>query len=1086
MRMVAFIVFLFLGIPYATEVYSQRMRVTVVSKNISTGQVLKEIESQTDYLFVYDVKEVDLDRRVDIRAEDRPVSEVLDEVFEGTGVHYAMEGKNIMLMKRTQQEVHILQQQNAVRTLEGVVTDESGVPIIGANIKVEGTTTGTITDLDGRFTLDVPENPVLQISYIGYISQNVKVNGKRDITIRLIEDTQTLDEVVVVGYGTMKKSDLTGAVISANLKDFEKAPNTNILQSLQGTVPGLNIGQTTASGTTPDISIRGTNTLSGNKSVLIVLDGIIYNSSLSSINPNDIESIDVLKDASATAVYGAQAANGVLLITTKRGKQGKTKVDFSTAYTVSSPTKNLRPMNRQEYLDFTREYWYDEAYLGPDYKTPNPDFDLASKLPDAIMMDTNQPDGIVPYDYNWWDEGTQTGHIWENKLSLSGGNEMISYLMSFANTDQQGYILNDKFKRNSIRVNLDVKPYKWLKMGVQAFGSFVNQDGAEPDLGTLIHQNPLCRAYDENGELIPYPFNTLDTNPFMGSNVDDKERHNYFFANVYAEVQLPIKGLTYRFNYGNNYRIDQHFQASEYAASLNGEAYKQHTEYYDWTFDNIVNYDGKFGDHSIAATFLYGASKRKQNYTEAKSQIFSRLSLGFNSLEQGRDQYVNSDAWTEALLYQMVRLNYKFKDRYLLTATVRRDGFSGFAENNKSAIFPSVALGWIMSEESWFKISWMNYLKLRGGWGISGNQTSRYKSLAQVISDAGYVFGDGGATEYLQKINTMGNRDLRWEKTKGYNIGFDFALFNNRINGSLELYQTTTHDLLYDVAIPTMTGFASVSSNIGKIRNRGVEFTVTSRNFMTRDFEWSTTFNISANKNKILSLLGRDNDGDGKEDDLIASNLFIGESTSAIYNYQIDGIWQLDDDIPEGFHPGNYRIVDTNGDGDITPDDRLILGQTDPAYRFGILNKFRYKDFTLSFFINSVQGGKNGYLQRNSDTLNRGDANTRRWNRISEMAADYWSPNNPDATYSRSAQAPKIGASLYQDRSFVRLQDVTLGYNLPKTWMNAIGVGNINLYISGKNLLTFTKWKGWDPEAGSDYWGRPVLRSFTFGLNVTL
>lgn len=358
--------------------------------------------------------------------------------------------------------------------------------------------------------------------------------------------------------------------------------------------------------------------------------------------------------------------------------------------------------------------------------------------------------------------------------------------------------------------------------------------------------------------------------------------------------------------------------------------------------------------------------------------------------------------------------------------------------------------------------------------------------MAQVISDAGYVFGDGGATEYLQKINTMGNRDLRWEKTKGYNIGFDFALFNNRINGSLELYQTTTHDLLYDVAIPTMTGFASVSSNIGKIRNRGVEFTVTSRNFMTRNFEWSTTFNISSNKNKILSLLGRDNDGDGKEDDLIASNLFIGESTSAIYNYQIDGIWQLDDDIPEGFHPGNYRIVDTNGDGDITPDDRVILGQTDPAYRFGILNKFRYKDFTLSFFINSVQGGKNGYLQRNSDTLNRGHANTRRWNRISEMAADYWSPNNPDATYSRSAQAPKIGASLYQDRSFVRLQDVTLGYNLPKTWMNAIGVGNINLYISGKNLLTFTKWKGWDPEAGSDYWGRPVLRSFTFGLNVTL
>ena len=400
--MVAFIVFLFLGIPYATEVYSQRMRVTVVSKNISTGQVLKEIESQTDYLFVYDVKEVDLDRRVDIRAEDRPVSEVLDEVFEGTGVHYAMEGKNIMLMKRTQQEVHILQQQNAVRTLEGVVTDESGVPIIGANIKVEGTTTGTITDLDGRFTLDVPENPVLQISYIGYISQNVKVNGKRDITIRLIEDTQTLDEVVVVGYGTMKKSDLTGAVISANLKDFEKAPNTNILQSLQGTVPGLNIGQVTSAGSTPDISIRGTNTLSGNKSVLIVLDGIIYTGSLSSLNPNDIESIDVLKGASATAVYGAQAANGVLLITTKRGKAGKTRINVSSSYTTSNPTKDLRPMNRNEYLSYLREFWYDESYIGPDYTTPNPDFRVADYIQDVPMLDNDQPDGLAPYDYDWW------------------------------------------------------------------------------------------------------------------------------------------------------------------------------------------------------------------------------------------------------------------------------------------------------------------------------------------------------------------------------------------------------------------------------------------------------------------------------------------------------------------------------------------------------------------------------------------------------------------------------------------------------------------------------------------------------------
>lgn len=977
--------------------------------------------------------------------------------------------------------------QQSKRTLSGNVTDATtNEALIGVTILVKEDQQGTITDVDGNFTLSVTDGNTLEVSYVGYEKQIIAIKGQRALNIQMQPDTELLDEVVVVGYGSMKKSDLTGAVVSANIKDFEKSPNTNIIQSLQGTVPGLNIGQVTSAGGTPDISIRGTNTLSGSKSVLIVLDGIIYTSSLSSINPNDIESIDVLKDASATAVYGAQAANGVLLITTKRGKSGRTKVDFSSSYTVSNPTKNLRPMNRQEYLDFTKEFWYDKAYMGPDYKTPNPDFNVVDYIALPVMKDESQPDGIAPYDYSWWDEGTRTGSLWENKLSVSGGTDAISYLISFSNTNQEGYILNDDFKRNSIRVNLDVKPYKWLKMGVQAFGSFVNQDGAEPGIWNLITQNPLIEPYDAEGKLKPYPFNTLDVNPFMGSDVSDKERHNYFFANVYAEIQLPVKGLTYRFNYGNNYRIDEHFQANEYGASLNGEAYKRHTSYYDWTFDNIVNYNGEFGDHSIAATFLYGASERKQNYTDAKSQKFSRLLLGYNSLEQGKDQFTNSDAWSEALLYQMIRLNYKFKNRYLLTATVRRDGFSGFAENNKTAVFPSVALGWVMSEEEWFKISWIDNLKLRGGWGVSGNQTSRYKSLATMKTEAGYVFGDGGATETMQQITAMGNSNLMWEKTAGFNVGVDFTLLNSRLNGSLELYHTTTRDLLYDMVIPTITGFGSVSSNIGKIRNKGVEFTLTSRNFVTPDFEWSTTFNISANNNKIISLLGKDADGDGKEDDLTSSGLFIGESISAIYDYKINGIWQLNDAIPSGYHPGNYRVVDTDGVEGITSDDRIILGKKDPAYRFGLMNKFRYKDFTFSFFINSVQGGKDGYMEKNSDSLPRGNLNNRIWNRISEMAADYWSPNNPNAAYARFIDSPSIDGSRYQQRNFIRLQDITLGYNLPKAWLKPVGIDNVNLYVNGKNLLTITKWKGWDPESASTYFGRPVLKSFTIGLNVTL
>ncbi len=977
--------------------------------------------------------------------------------------------------------------QQSRRSISGVVTDAvTGEPLIGVTIQVKGTQEGTITDLDGNFSLEVSEGSTLELSYIGYKTQTITVRGRQDFRIGLRTNNEMLDEVVVVGYGSMKKSDLTGSVVSANIKDFEKAPNTNILQSLQGTIPGLNVGQATTAGGTPDVSIRGTNTLSGSKEVLIVLDGIIYTSPLSSINPNDIESVDVLKDASATAVYGAQAANGVLLITTKRGKSGRTKVDFSTAYTTSSPTKDLRPMNRQEFLEFTRDFWYDEAYLGPDYRTPNPEFNVADRLPLPVLKDDSQPDGISPYDYNWWDEGTRTGSLWENRLSLSGGVDAMSYLISFSNTTQQGVILNDDFKRNSIRVNLDVKPFKWLKMGVQAFGSFVNQDGAEPGIWNLIIQNPLIEPYDEEGNLKPYPFNTLEVNPFMGSDVNDKERHNTLFANVYAEIQLPIKGLTYRFNYGNNYRIDEHFQSSEYGASLTGEAYKQHTSYYDWTFDNIINYNGLFGEHEVSATFLYGASERKQNYTDAKAQKIDRLSLGYNSLELGKDQFVASDAWSEALLYQMFRLNYKYKNRYLLTATVRRDGFSGFAEDNKTAIFPSIALGWVLSEEKWFKASWVNQLKLRGGWGISGNQTSRYKSLAKMRTDAGYVFGDGESTENYQQVSTMGNSGLKWEKTAGFNIGLDYSLFDNRLTGSLELYYTKTKDLLYDMVIPTITGFGSVSSNIGEIRNKGVEFTITSRNFVTNDFEWTTTFNISANNNEIISLFGKDNDGDGKEDDLVSSGLFIGESVSAIYDYPIDGIWQIYDDIPTGYHPGNYRIIDTDGNGSIDSDDRVIIGKKDPAYRFGIMNKFRWKDLTFSFFINSVQGGKNGYYEKNSDSLSRGNQNHKTWNRISEMADKYWSPNNPDAVYSRSAQAPAISGTRYQQRNFIRLQDITLGYNLPKSWVKTIGIENVNLYLSGKNLLTLTKWDGWDPESGSTYFQRPVLRNFTFGLNVTL
>ncbi|MBP1615768.1 MAG: SusC/RagA family TonB-linked outer membrane protein [Bacteroidetes bacterium] len=979
------------------------------------------------------------------------------------------------------------------KSISGTVLDTAGEPVIGANIQVKGTVIGSITDLEGHFSFQAPQRGTLVISYVGYKTQEIAL-GKPSYKITLEEDFATLDEVVVVGYGTAKKSDLTGAVMSANIKDFEKSPNTNIMQSLQGSVPGLNIGQVTSAGSTPSISIRGKNTISGNTSVLIVLDGIIYGNELSSINPADIESIDILKDASATAVYGAQAANGVMLITTKKGKSGKAKVNFTSSYTIQNPTHNYSTMNRSQYLTFLRNLMWSKEYTKDSgYTEKDESFNLADYLPETYMTDDEK--NISETDFNWWDTCTRQASIFDNHLTISGGTDALSYLVSYGNVSQENFLLNDNFKRNSVRVNLDAKVRSWWKLGVQVSGSFVNQDGAEPTLWTLYSMNPLATAYNTDGSIKSAPMEMARANPLLGSNITDKERHNYFIGNVYSEIQLPLKGLTYRINWGNDYTINTHNQTNPYGNSETGEAYKTFSSSYNYTVDNIVNYARDFGLHSIGATLVYGIRENNYSYTKADATEFSNLTLGYNSLELGTNQFTTSDANDASFLYQMARVNYKYNNRYLLTATVRRDGFSGFAANHKTAIFPSIALGWVISDESFFKVPVINYLKLRGGYGVSGNLTKSYSSLAKVTTSSGYVFKDDGTAVIREELSSMENKDLKWETTGGYNFGVDFRLLKDRIQGSLEMYKTTTTNLLYDVSIPTITGFSSITSNVGKISNKGIELTVTSRNIVTKDFEWSTTFNISSNKNKVLELTGKG--------DLISSGLFIGKSLSAVYGYKIDGIYQASDDVPSGYYIGNYKIHDETGEGSITTDDRTILGKTDPAYRFSIMNKFTYKDFSLSFFVNSVQGGKDGYLGENTYTLIQ-DNTARACNHLNEFSKHVWSIENPGGIYSASTATASIVPIRYEDRSFIRLQDVSLGYNLPKKLIQPIGIDNVNIYVAGKNLLTITKWHGWDPEAnygtvtpigrnssttidksGSDYDSRPVMRGFTMGINVS-
>lgn len=975
------------------------------------------------------------------------------------------------------------------KTITGTIADKDGLPIAGVNVVIKGSQRTAQTDFVGKYSIEANAGETIVVSFIGMINQEVVVTqSSATYNFTLKENASELKEVVLVGYGSQKKQDVTGAVSRANLEPFRQAPNVSIVQSLQGTVAGLNVGQVNSAGANPALSIRGQTSLAGNSSVLVVVDGVMYPGGLNELNPDDVATVDVLKDASSAAVYGAQGANGVILVTTKKGGKNRApQITFSTSYTTQKPTGNTRPLGREAYLDKVKNLYWDKAYLAPDYTQPNPDFDLTDWL---YTTEVDSNGNIIPGNYDWWKNGTRTGDIKDYKVSVTGGGNNSTYLLSASYTDQAGYIINDLYKRTTVRANVGVDVKDWWNISVQSFATFSDYSGEEPSLANIIRMPPLYEPYDADGNIIPNPSGNNNLgNPFKTYAIDDYNKGTLLFANFSSDMKIPfVKGLSYKINFGNNYSTGRHYNSYIYGAGETGSAYKENSARYDWTFDNIVTYKNKFAsDHDFEATLLYGATRRQSEGTLASGTGFTNLTLSYNSLELAAIQKISSEGWNEALNYQMGRVNYKFKDRYLLTGTIRRDGFSGFAENNKWGVFPSVSLGWVVSEEEFFKnITFMNSLKLRGGYGTIGNLTNRYFSLSRISQYNAYVFGDGGSTSLGQTMDSLQNDDLKWETTGGINLGVDFSLFNSRITGTVEYYNTETKNQLFQQAIPAITGVTSINVNLGNIKNTGLEFTLTSKNIDSKDFKWSTTLNFSQNKNKILTLNGLDEDGDGKEDDIIASNLFIGKSIGTIFGYETGPIYQLGDAIPTGYSPGTRRIIDQNGDGVITSADRKILGRSEPDFRAGLLNTFSYKEISLSIFFNTVQGGKSGYLAGNEPTYGgRRDENAQVFNFLNNT--DFWSPNNPDGINPSYITAPTVNANKLYSRDFVRLQDVSLGYNLPKEILNPIGVSSLKLFLSGKNLFTWTKWRGWDPETGDGLAdnGRPVLKGISLGLNVT-
>jgi len=979
-----------------------------------------------------------------------------------------------------------------------VISGTDQEPLIGVSVSVKGTTNGAITDLEGNFSLSAGPDAVLVVTYIGYETQEITVGRRQFIDITLKEDFKQLDEVVVIGYGTARKSDVTGAVARADLSVLENSPNVNVLQTLKGVVPGLNIGVATTAGGDPDISIRGRNSISGTQSPLIVLDGIIYRGAFTDINPNDIGSIDVLKDASSAAIYGSQGANGVILITTKsNARLSKPIIEYSGQISTQSLiNSDLRPLDAEGYIQILKDCFIEESRTGTDLLQENPNFDVTLKFRDPSATEGY----MLGVNTDWWGLLSNSNpYIQNHNLSVRGKGDRSSYFMSFGYTDQQNMVINDTYKRYSFRINLDTDITNWLKIGTQSYYNISDFSGANVSFSSLGQVPAIISPYDADGN-IKELYYLGQVNPMLTQNNPNEDVRNTISGSFFADVQIPwVKGLSYRANYSRNWETYRYYSFNQYSNNDNGAAQKYLTNGYSYTFDNIVTYKQIFGKHSVNATLVYGVEKRSYENTNAQSSYFTDMTLGYNELGAGRSDLnvVSSDAWKETSLYSMARLVYSYADKYVFTGTVRRDGFSGFTKNNKFAVFPSAALAWRISEENFLKdkYSWIDNLKLRVSYGMGGNRTAgRYSSLAQMGTlTNGYVYGDGGTGQLAQYVLSMANNDLKWETTTSVNLGLDFSFLKGRIFGNYEYYYSKTKDLLYNIYVPIINGTAnnSIPTNIGKLQNYGHELSITGVPVRNKDWTWSVTTNFSINKNKVLTIIGLDADGDGQEDDIISSNIFIGKSLSPVYSYNIIGMWQVADynagTIPAGFTYGVYKIEDINNDGKIAPDDdRKILGFSVPLYRFSIQNNIKYKDFELKAMINSIQGGKDHYLGQPASTIPIRD-NLQNW---SWMKFDYWTPENPNARYSQLGQYNTVVGkefSPYVSRSFIRLQELSLAYNLPSKLLSKANISRAKLYISGTNLFTITDWDGWDPEAGQGItWsvaGYPIMKNYTFGIN---
>lgn len=1096
MRNTLLALFVFAGTAFATESYSQTMKVTVVADNMSTGKVISEIEKQTDYLFVYNVNEVNLKRNVKVNAQNKSVAEVLNKVFEGTDIYYAMEGKNIMLMSKAK-DGEVAQQANKVT---GIVKDTNGEPIIGANVTVKGQSIGTITDIDGRFVLDAPKDAVLQITYIGYVSQEVKVSGNKELNVVLKEDTETLDEVVVIGYGTAKKSDLTGATAQIKPEALTSSVVGNALESLQGKAAGVAVFNDNKPGASPSIRVRGSGSITASNEPLYVVDGFpLMDGNISDLNPSDIESMEILKDASSTAIYGSRGANGVVMITTKKGKSGTKNLSVNTSVGVQMPGRLANLISGEDFINF----------MNAGYKNQGSNIPF-SGIPSTYTTDTN-----------WEKEILENSSLLQDySITFDGSSNKTNYMLSTGFYNQEGLLKAQNYQKYTFHGNLQHSFNKWLTVGANTQFTYSIQDVFDSALIDIYrygwptenvkNEDDTYNISSMHNTYILYPWNpVLDMNE-----TTTQFTTNRFLGTLFAEMQL-MKDLKYRLNLGVDLKNTRKYNyvgsesAVNKASGLKGNGYNNWNKGFSKVMENILTYNHTWDKHRLTATAVY--SWQDFTYEDInlsgsgfENDLTGAWSMGLadkSSVSWGTNKYSNK------LISFTGRVSYVYDDKYLLTATSRWDGSSRFGANNKWGYFPSVGLGWRLSQESFLKENKViTNLKIRGSFGITGNQEiGNYKSLAQLTSSN---YTDGSSVIYGFK-ESIGNGDLKWERTTQFDLGFDLSLWN-RMDIAFDYYTRNTNDLLYNVPIPSTSGYSSILSNIGKVTNKGWEFSVGGNIMQNKDFNLYASVNVTYNQNKIKELYGGvDEVAVRYEAGGLARVLKVGNSVDAIYARHSLGIIKTQEQLDEykkkvpntaaNAQLGDEMYEDIDGDGSISSNDYVCLGSVQPKYFYGLNLSMEYKGFGLSVYgqgghkYASIAGAEDYYANNSAWAMSYANLTSYLLygeNQISnnvyiptQYAYEHmWSPENPNGNY------PTAGAhDVYlSDRTnanwkYFILRNIQFNYDLAPL-LNIKSVKSLKVNLNFQNFVTFANHRGYNPINGDT--SNPWAKSIILGINA--